>query len=326
MNLKTLLHQKESLASSNSMPVQIASVEAAPVSELTVARQRHFSWWISGTLLTVVLAWISYSLYANPNVDHHTIGKYIFSHAILSGLRTTIILAIVAQAIGILLGIILAVMRLSSNPVGRFIAGAYIWLFRGTPLLVQILFWGNLALFYRNITIGVPGFVLASYATKNVITAFVASLLALSLNEAAYMAEIIRAGILSVPLGQTDAAMALGLSRLQTFRKVVLPQAMPVIIPPSGNQFINMVKMTSLVSVIAGGDLLTEAQNIAAANLRTIELLFVASLWYLAVTTLATLGQSRIERILGRSKRGVGQAGSPIRGARVLGALIDDHA
>jgi polar amino acid transport system permease protein len=271
-----------------------------------VAPQRHIGRWAFGVVVLAVAVGVAYSLYTNPSIDHRTIASFFLSPAILAGLRTTMELAVISQAAGTLLGLLIALSRLSANPVMRAIGSVYVWFFRGTPLLVQVLVLGNFALFYRHVTIGIPwtGWNLASYDTNLILTAFVASLLALSLNEAAYMAEIIRSGLLSVHPGQHEAARALGLSRTQTLRKVVLPQALRVIVPPSGSQFINMLKMTSLVSVIAGGDLLTQAQNISAANLRTIELLLVATGWYLAVTTVASLGQAILEVRLNRGHGG----------------------
>ena len=174
----------------------------------------------------------------------------------------------------------------------RLGSGLYVWLLRGTPLLVQILVWGNFALLFA--TIG-------PFKTNDLLTPFVASLVALGLNEAAYMAEIVRAGILAVDRGQHEASLALGMSRALALRRIVLPQALRVIIPPAGNQFVSLLKATSLVSVIAGGDLLTAAQNISSANLHTIELMLVATFWYLAITSISSLGQLYIERRLGRS-------------------------
>ena len=269
-----------------------------------IARQWHLWRWITGVLILVLAAALIHSLYVNPSVNHQVMGDFVFSGAILDGLATTIELAVISQVIGIILGLGIALMRLSPNPVARGVGGVYVWLFRGTPLLVQVLIWGNFALFYKHLSIGVPGTSWAlSWDTNDILTAFVASLLALSLNEAAYMAEIIRSGLLSIDPGQHEAARAMGLSRGQALRKVVLPQAMRVILPPSGSQFINMLKMTSLVSVIAGGDLLTQALNISAANLRTIELLLVATGWYLAVTTIASAGQALLERHYNRGHR-----------------------
>jgi polar amino acid transport system permease protein len=175
-------------------------------------------------------------------------------------------------------------------------SGFYSWLFRGTPLLVQILLWGNLALLFQHI---------GPFNTNAVLTPFIASVVALGLNEAAYMSEVVRAGIISVDQGQHSAATALGMPRMLAMRRIILPQALRMIIPPTGNQFISLLKATSLVSVIAGGDLLTQAENISSANLHTIELMFVATFWYLVLTTITSVGQFFLERRLGRAGTGI---------------------
>jgi len=192
-------------------------------------------------------------------------------------------------------------MRLSPNPLVSTASWIYIWLFRGTPVLVQILLWYNVAALYPRLSLGVPfgpQFIHLNAATY--ITPFVAGMLALGLNEGAYMAEIVRAGIISVEEGQTEAAQSLGMTRLQTMRRIVLPQAMRVIVPPTGNETISMLKTTSLVSVIATTDLLYSVQLIYSVNYRTIPLLLVASIWYVIVTTVLSIGQFYLERHFGR--------------------------
>ncbi len=248
--------------------------------------------WLSSAVVIALMIWLAVAIWRNPNIVHSVIWEYQFAPAILQGLRTTVVLALLAAVIGLVLGIVLAVMRLSDSRVLRLGSGLYVWLLRGTPLLVQILVWGNFALLFA--TIG-------PFKTNDLLTPFVASLIALGLNEAAYMAEIVRAGILAVDRGQHEASLALGMSRSLALRRIVLPQALRVIIPPAGNQFISLLKATSLVSVIAGGDLLTAAQNISSSNLHTIELMLVATFWYLAITSISSLGQLYIERRLGRS-------------------------
>jgi polar amino acid transport system permease protein len=203
--------------------------------------------------------------------------------------------------IGIVLGIALAIMRQSPNPLISGASWVYVWFFRGTPLLVQLLFWYNLASLFPVVNLGVPFGPAIIHANANaVITTSAAALLGLGLNEGAYMAEIVRAGLLSVPEGQTEAAQSLGMSRLQMTRLVVLPQAMRVIVPPSGNETISMLKNTSLVSVITYVELLYSAQEIYATNFKTIPLLIVVSIWYLVLTSLLYLGQYFIERRYGR--------------------------
>jgi polar amino acid transport system permease protein len=248
--------------------------------------------WLASTVVVVLMAALAVSVWNNPHIDHAAVARFQFAPAILAGLRTTVLLALLAAAIGVVLGVVLAVMRLSPSPVLRLFSGLYTWLLRGTPLLVQILIWGNLALLFQH---------LGPFETNEVMTPFVASVVALGLNEAAYMAEVVRGGILAVDRGQVDASLALGMSRALAMRRVILPQAMRVIIPPAGNQFISLLKATSLVSVIAGGDLLTAAENISSSNLKTIELMLVATFWYLVLTTVTSIGQYLLERRLARS-------------------------
>lgn len=267
-----------------------------------VAPQRHLGRWTAGVFVALMLVWVGYSVYTNPNIDHQSIAEFMFSGAILSGLQTTLLLAVLAGLLSIILGTVIALFRLSHNPVLTAVAQGYVWIFRGTPLLVQILILGNFSLFYQELGITIPftDITLVSYDTNSILTMFVASVLALGLHDAAYMSEIIRSGIQSVDKGQTEAARALGLSGWLMQTRVILPQALRVIIPPAGNNFINLLKMTSLVAVIAGGDLLTQAQNLSAANLKTIELLLVASAWYLIVVSVFSLAQMVVEKRLGR--------------------------
>lgn len=270
-----------------------------------VAKQRHPWRIISGILVVIATIFVAYGLWSNQALDHDTIGRYLTHDNIMSGLKNTIVLALISMAIGVVGGFIFALMRLSENLVLRAIGFAYVAIVRSIPLLLLILFVGNISLFWSGIDILNPitKEVWFSWDTNDLITPFVASVIALSVNEAAYMAEIIRSGISSVDEGQREAADALGLGPFRTMTRVILPQALRVIIPPTGSQFVTMIKMTSLVSVIAGGDLLTEAQNIAAINLRTLELLLVAFLWYFAVTGIATIGQTILERRLARGQR-----------------------
>ncbi len=275
-------------------------IDAVPV--------RHWGQMVAGVIVIAVLAALVAAIATNQNIDWSVVGENLFDSTILSGLWITISLTILSMIIGIVLGIALAIMRLSPNRVLNSVAAGYIWIFRGTPQLVQLLLWFNLALFFPRL-----GFGEFSLDTNTVITAFVAALLGLGLNEGAYMAEIVRGGILSVDHGQTEASMALGMRRRKTMFKIVLPQAMRVIIPPMGNDLITMLKMTSLVTVIAAPDLLNRAQTISVRNFYIFELLIVASIWYLVLTTIATLIQSRLEK---RFARGI--AARPSTRARVL--------
>jgi polar amino acid transport system permease protein len=251
-------------------------------------------------LLLIVVA--VHSVATNPRFGWGTVGDYLFDDRILRGLALTLELTVIAMVVGVALGVFFAVMRLSPNPLVAAASSFYIWLFRGTPVLVQILFWSFISALYPRISLGVPfgGPELLSGNANAIVTPFVAAVLALGLNEGAYMAEIVRAGILSVDEGQNEAAQALGMSRMQTMRRIVLPQAMRVIIPPTGNETISMLKTTSLVSVIATQELLYSAQLIYAVNYLQIPLLIVASLWYLTVTSVLSIGQYYVERRFGR--------------------------
>jgi polar amino acid transport system permease protein len=204
--------------------------------------------------------------------------------------------------IGIVLGVVLAVMRLSPNRLVSSASWFYIWFFRGTPLLVQILFWSFISALYPTISLGVPfgGPALINANANHLISTSLGVILALSLNEAAYMAEIVRAGMISVDQGQTEAAQSLGLSRLQTLGRIVLPQAIRVIVPPTGNEVISMLKNTSLASVVAYTELLYSVQLIYAVNFEQIPLLLAAVIWYLVMTSVLYVGQYFIERRYGR--------------------------
>lgn len=240
------------------------------------------------------------SVYTNERFGWDVVWAYLRDVSIANGLAITLMLTVVSMAIGIALGVVLAVMRLSKNPIVSSASFAYISFFRGTPLLVQLLFWYNMAALYPIISFGIPGVALDA---NQLITPITAAILGLGLNEAAYMSEIVRAGILSVEYGQSEAAGALGLTKLQTMRRVVLPQAMRVIVPPTGNEVINMLKNSALVSVIAVPDLLYSAQIIYNRNFETIPLLIVASIWYLVVTAILSVGQFYIERRFARGNR-----------------------
>jgi polar amino acid transport system permease protein len=269
-------------------------IEAVPV--------RHPGRWVASVIVLVIAASIVRSIITNPRFQWHTVGHYLFDARILHGVLITIELTVLSMIIGILLGILLAVMRLSPNPLISGASWLYIWFFRGTPLLVQLLFWNFFGALYPKIDLGVPfGPSLIHPSANTLIPSFVAALLGFGLNEAAYMAEIVRAGIISVSEGQTEAAQSLGMGRLAIMRLIVLPQAMRVIIPPTGNETISMLKNTSLVLVLASVfDLLFETAQIYSAQFNEIPLLIVASIWYLAMTSVLYVGQYFIERRYGR--------------------------
>ena len=260
--------------------------------------------WIAAALVLVVAVALVRSVATNPRFEWSVVESYLFDARILEGLRLTIELTAIAMAIGIALGIGLAVMRLSPNPLVSGASWLYIWFFRGTPVLVQLLFWYNIAALYPKLALGVPfGPAVAHIDANTAITPFTAAILGLGLNEGAYMAEIVRAGIISVDAGQTDAAQSLGMTRAQTMRRIVLPQAMRVIIPPTGNETISMLKTSSLASVIVVTELLYASQLIYSVNFKTIQLLIVASAWYIVCTSLLYVGQYYLERHYGRGAR-----------------------
>ena len=272
--------------------------------EIKAIPVRHLGRWVAAAIIVFLAVAIANSMASNSRFEWGIVRQFLTSSRILDGLVVTLELTATSMAIGIVLGIVLALMRLSPNPLVSGASWVYLWLFRGTPVLVQVLLWYNIAALYPRLSIGIPfGPTFAHFSANTVITPFVAGMLALGLNEGAYMAEIVRAGIISVPEGQTQAAQSLGMRRLQAIRRIVLPQAMRVIVPPTGNETISMLKTTSLVSVIAlpHPELLYAAQLIYSVNYRTIQLLIVASFWYLIVTSVLTVGQYYVERHFGRS-------------------------
>ncbi len=278
-----------------------AEADGAPAHD-EIIPVRHPGRWVGAVVITVLFAMLVHSLVTDPRYQWGVVGQYFGSDLILSGLRLTLELTVLSMLIGIVVGVTVAVMRLSPNPILSKGSALYIWFFRGTPVLVQLFFWYNIAALYPRVSIGVPfGPAFVGGSTNSIVTPLIAALLGLGLNEGAYMAEIVRAGILSVERGQIDAASALGLSRLKTMKGIVLPQAMRVIIPPTGNETIGMLKTTSLASALSLSELLFSAQIVYERTFQTIPLLIVASLWYLIVTTVLTVGQMRIESYFGRS-------------------------
>lgn len=262
---------------------------------------RHPGRWIAAAVVLAVAVALIYQIVRAPDLEWDVVGQWLTASSILNGLLVTLELTVIAMAIGIVLGVILAVMRLSPNPVVSSISWLYIWFFRGTPVLVQLFFWYNLQLVLPHLTLGIPfTSIFVQGDTIKIITPFLAAILGLGLNEAAYMAEIVRAGIISVEHGQTEAAQALGMRRLQVMRRVVLPQAMRVIIPPTGNETISMLKTSSLAYITTTRELFYVQTLIAAFNFRIVELLIVASIWYLACTSVLTVGQYYLERYFAR--------------------------
>ncbi|WP_316232623.1 amino acid ABC transporter permease [Bradyrhizobium sp. SZCCHNPS2010] len=269
------------------------------LTSLPVARQAHWGRWITAAVILVVLVAIGRA-FARGQIEWSYVNRFLTAPVILHGIVNTMIMAVLAMALGIALGVVVAIMRLSPNPVLTAVAAGYTWLFRGTPLILQLLLWFNLALVFP--TIGIPG--LWSARAVDVMTPFLAALLGLGINQGAYTSEVMRAGLLSVDIGQYEAAQAIGMGRLQALRRIILPQAMRVVLPPLGNEFIGLVKATSLASVIQYPEVLHSAENIYYANSRVIELLIVAGLWYLLVVSILTPLQMLLER---RFARGIVQ-------------------
>jgi polar amino acid transport system permease protein len=261
--------------------------------------------WLAAAAALVALAMAGHALIANPAFQWGVVRDFFAAGPIVRGLVTTLWLTAVSLVAGYLLGLVLAVMRLSGNPVLTALSWGYVWLFRSVPMLVQLLFWYNVALLYPRLSLGVPfGPELFHFRTEHLIGGTAAAVIGLSLHEAGQAAEIIRGGLLSVPSGQTQAAQALGLSRARVLRRIVLPQAMRAILPPTGNQVIALLKGTAIVSVIAVQDLLFAAQLIYNRNYLVIPLLLVATVWYLLLTTVLSAAQQRLERHFGEGRPG----------------------
>ncbi|GAA2054286.1 amino acid ABC transporter permease [Catenulispora yoronensis] len=257
---------------------------------------------LSALVLLVLLAMFGHMLIFNPNFGWDLVGQWLFWHTITAAVWITLQLTVLAMLIGVTGGVVLAVMRLSDNPVSSWAAWAYTWFFRGTPVLVQLLFWHEIAaLVGQEVGFGIPfGPQFLHLHTNDVITDFGAAVLALGLNEAAYMSEIVRAGVLSVDEGQTEAAASLGMRRGKIMRRIVLPQAMRVIIPPTGNETISMLKTSSLASVIGVVELTDASESAIHLYFKAIPFYVVAALWYLFFTTVLSIGQYYVERYYAR--------------------------
>ena len=282
--------------------------------------------WVSWIVALIVASNFLWLVATNPNFEWKVVLQWFTEASVLKGLEITLGLTVVSMLIGTGLGLLLAVWRLSENRLLSGIASLYIWFFRGTPLLVQLIFWYNLSTLFPTLSLTLPwtSVTWASWNTNDLITPLTAAIAGLALNEAAYMAEIIRAGLLSVDNGQVETTQAFGMSRSRALRRIIIPQAMRAIIPPSGNQLISMIKATSLVSVIAMGDLLYSVQAIYNRTFEIIPMLMVAVIWYLLITSILNVGQSAIERYYARGTRRTVEAvksspaSTPLSGARLL--------
>jgi polar amino acid transport system permease protein len=263
---------------------------------------RHWGRWAAAVVVIIALAELGFSVVRNKRFQWDVVWHYLFAQPVLEGVLHTIELTVIAMVGGTILGVILATMVLSDNWLLSWVAKGYIWIVRSTPVLVQLLAWYYLAAVYPQIHLGIPfgGPTFVSVDANVLVSQFSAAILGLTINCSAYMAEIIRGGIIGIEKGQTEAALSLGMRGSQVLRHVTLPQAMRMIIPPTGNQFIDTLKTTSMVVVIGYTDLLTSVTLIYSQNYDTIPLLTVATLWYLALTGVLTIGQSRLERFFAR--------------------------
>jgi polar amino acid transport system permease protein len=260
--------------------------------------------WLFSLVLVVLVAQLVVFLVGNSRFQWDVVVKYLFEKSVIAGLGTTVVLAIAAMILGSLVGGLVAAMQLSGFGPARWVATLWVGVFRGIPPLVQLIFWFNLAYLLPKLSLGIPfGPVFGTWDANTVITPLTAAVIGLSLVESAYLAEIFRAGLSAVDPGQRDAARAMGYPPAQTLVRIVLPQAMRVIIPPAGSQFINVLKGTALVSVIAMSDLLHSVQVIYNRTYEIVPMLLVACFWYLVVVTVLTAGQRRLERRFSRGHR-----------------------
>ncbi|MFL6114003.1 MAG: amino acid ABC transporter permease [Catenulispora sp.] len=296
-----------------SPPPDVPPDSATPTDDQLLAARlvplRRPGQWISAGILLILAAMLGHTLLTNRRFQWPVVRGYFFEASVLRGLELTVWLTGAVLATGYLLGIALAAARLSKNPVLKTLSFGFVWLIRSVPMLVQLLFWYELASLYPRLSLGVPfGPEFASFKTAHLFSGILAAYVALSLDVAAFSAEIVRGGILSVPAGQVEAAQALGLGRGRIFRRIVLPQAMPSIVPASGTLLIGMLTATSIVSVIAVQDLLYSTQLIYNQNFQIVPLLLVATLWYIVLTTVLSIGQYFVERryARGSNRRGAG--------------------
>ncbi|MGP4994872.1 amino acid ABC transporter permease [Glutamicibacter ardleyensis] len=288
------------------MPSQLDPV-TAPAPAPAVVVPRNVKQIILSAIVIILALVILLSIFGNERFGWQVIGAYLFSTIILTGIANTLLLTFLCMIAGTLLGAVIALMKLSSSPPLQWIATVYTWIFRGVPLLVLLLFFFNLAALFPQLELGIPGSApLITLNANEIISPFMAAFLALSLHESAYMAEIIRSGIAAVAKGQSEAAHALGMKPLKVIQRIIFPQAMRLIVPPTANQVITMLKSTSLVSVLALSDLLYSAQIVYSQNYQVIPLLAVATIWYLILVSILTWIQSRVERVF---NRGYGEKG-----------------
>ncbi len=278
------------------------TVEQASPAAIDAVPLRHPWRWVGAAAIIGLVGLFLYGAATNPAYGWATYRKYLFDHRVSEAAWNTLQLTFWAMLLGLVLGVIIAVMRLSPNPILNSVSWVYLWIFRGTPVYVQLVFWGLFPTLYQKIQVGVPfGPTFFQLNLRELSISFILAIIGLGLNEAAYMAEIIRAGISSVPEGQLEASTALGMSWWMTMRRVVLPQAMRVIIPPTGNELISMLKTTSLVTAVPYTlELYTRTRDISAVIFEPVPLLLVAASWYLAITSVLMVGQYYLERHFSR--------------------------
>lgn len=277
------------------------SQQGLPAQEFELKPRRHPVQLAFGIFVALAVIAIAISLLLNENLQWQVVVQYLFDTHVLRGIGVTLLLTVICQIMAMVIGVVLAIMKLSDSRILRSICDGYLWFFRGTPLLVQLIFWYNLAALFPYIFLGVPFTEFGTILSTNaLISGFTAAVLGFSLHEGAYMAEIVRAGIMSVSSGQREAALSTGMTEGMAMRRVILPQALRVIIPPTGNQMINLLKATSLVAFISGGDLLSNVKDIYSVNFAVMPLLVVASIWYLVMVSIATVAQTYLERSVNR--------------------------
>lgn len=285
---------------------------------------------VAGVIVAILAAMLVHGMVTNPNYDWPTVWKYLFNEHVLDGIKWTLLLTVYSMVLATILAVILAVMRKSGNPVLRGVSWFFIWFFRGTPVYTQLVFWGLLAVLIPKVAIGIPfGPEFWSFDTKSILNATVATVLGLALNEAAYLSEIVRAGIEAVDPGQAEAAKALGMRPSLVMRRIILPQAMRIIVPPTGNEAIGMLKTTSLALAVPFTMELQFATNAIANRIyKTIPLLIVACIWYLVITSILMVIQAQLERHFGKgfdSRRPVA-SGSGQDGQEADVPPVDDEA
>lgn len=272
--------------------------------------------WICAIIVVFLILGLISSLTENPNYHWEVVAQYLFDPRVVAGIGWTLLLTVSAMVIGIVLAVATAIMRMGTNPILRGVAWAYIWFFRGTPVYTQLVFWGLLAVLYPRISVGLPfGPEFFSLNTQDLVNAFVAAILGLGLNEGAYLSEIVRSGLNSVDKGQWEAATALGMKQSTVLRRIIIPQAMRVIVPPTGNETISMLKTTSLVLAVPFMLEITFVTNaIGNKNFLPVPLLIVAAIWYLVITSILMVGQHRLETYYGKGFDGASSQGHKVRG------------